>query len=103
VSFLHRPLRSHSRSELVRAEKMAEFDVGDERHEIHRFGLKEIDYKPHLSFFRIDKSYVADRTTAYKEHVATFGARRPFFRNEALFAAHCRNKEELSKIRIGIQ
>jgi hypothetical protein len=86
VRSLHRPLQGRRRSALIRAEK-AVFDVGDKRHVKLRVGKPEIDYKPHLSFFKIDKSYVGDRKRAYKEHVAKFGPEKPFVRNEALFAA----------------
>lgn len=85
VSSLHKPLKNRHRSELIRGEKMAEFDIGNERHEIHRIGKTEIDYKTHFSFFKIDQSYVEDRKRAYKEHVAKFGPIRLFVRNEALF------------------
>jgi hypothetical protein len=86
VSSLHQPLRGRRRSALIRAEK-AEFDVGDQRHVKLRVAKKEIDYKAHLSFFKIDRTYADDRKKVYKEHLAKFGPEKPFVRNEALFAA----------------
>jgi Protein of unknown function (DUF4238) len=88
VSKLYKPLRARRRSALIVTEKVTEFDVGEERHEIHRTGRTEIDYRPHLSFFRVRKTYAEDRKRAYEEHVVKFGPKRLFVRDQALFAFH---------------
>jgi hypothetical protein len=99
VSSLHKPIKSLRGSELIsRPEKIDEFDVGDERHEIHRVGKKETDYEADLSFFEVDKDCVEDRKKAYKAHVAKFGpVGRLFVRNEALFAFHVAKTMEILK------
>jgi hypothetical protein len=88
VSTLYMPLKARRQSALIVTKQMETFDVGDERHEIEGIGRTEIDYKPHLSFFKINKAYVEDRKKAYEEHVAKFGYNRLFVRNDELLAIH---------------
>jgi hypothetical protein len=90
VSSLHKPLKRRRRSKLISPEKV---DFGDGR-DMHRLGRTQIAYPLHLSFFRVDKSYVQDRKSAYKKHVTKFGPYRPFVRNEALYA-FCRRDEQI--------
>ncbi len=88
VSTLYMPLKARRQSALIVTKQMETFDVGDERHEIEGIGRTEIDYKPHLSFFKINKAYGEDRKKAYEEHVAKFGYNRLFVRNDELLAIH---------------
>ena len=90
VSSRYEPLKGRRREKSVTSEKWSEFDVGDEHHEILRFGHARINYQPHLSFFRKDKlrvkQFVKNYEKAYQEHIAKFGRTRPavVVRNEDL-------------------
>jgi len=97
VSTLFVPLKGRRRSALIVTEQVEPFDVGGERHDIETIGRTGIDYKPHLSFFKINKAYVEGRKRAYEEHVAKFGYNRPFVRNEELLAIHVAMVREVMK------
>jgi hypothetical protein len=87
VLSLHNSLERR-RAKLVSMDTFSEFDVRDEHHEIHRISRREIDYNPHLSFLRVDKSYIKDCRNAYKEKATGLESDRPFvfIRSEELCA-----------------
>ena len=98
VEKLYKPLRTLRRSALAHVEEIADFDLGDGYGKIQfKTGRTEIDYKPDLSFLRINNAYVNDRTMAYKEHFDKYGLSRLFVRDEELYAFVSSESKKLIK------
>jgi len=105
VSSLHKPLKNRLRETFTHKEKKAEFQAEGKQHAFYMTRNVGINYKPHLSFLKINKARVEQYKNAFREQIAPklqaaeFRRGMPprIMRNEALFESFLATKENIMK------